>query len=264
MLTIMRITFLSLFIVIGAGLMLWSRPSTAAEARAEVRLGYFANVTHGQAVLAVATGELEKAIAPAKLTTRVFNAGPSVIEALFAGEIDIAYIGPGPVISDSPRQIGEQGRLGAILVNDAAVLRDFTCVLVVHIQHDVWDVRVPTLGAWAIGKALTFDARQVDKDVDPNADRRAKDLLYLRDLIYAGPDVLNQVKRDLMAVTGSKTGRHDAERAITRLAVASGIAIENAASRLAERERKVLAVARAEIGGVIRELGELIRQALST
>ena len=62
----------------------------------QVRLGYFANLTHAQAVLGVASGEFEKAVAPAKFSTKVFNAGPSLIEALFAGEIDIGYIGPGP------------------------------------------------------------------------------------------------------------------------------------------------------------------------
>jgi NitT/TauT family transport system substrate-binding protein len=64
-----------------------------------VRIGYFANLTHAQAVLGVASGDFAQAIAPIKLETKVFNAGPSLIEALFAGEIDIGYVGPGPVIS---------------------------------------------------------------------------------------------------------------------------------------------------------------------
>jgi NitT/TauT family transport system substrate-binding protein len=65
----------------------------------EVRVGYFANLTHAQAVLGVASGEFQQAVAPANLTTRVFNAGPSLIEALFAGEIDLGYVGPGPAIN---------------------------------------------------------------------------------------------------------------------------------------------------------------------
>ena len=65
----------------------------------EVRIGYFANVTHAQAVLGVASGDFEKALAPSKLSTKVFNAGPSLIEALFNGEIDIGYVGPGPALT---------------------------------------------------------------------------------------------------------------------------------------------------------------------
>ena len=77
----------------------------------EVRLGYFANVTHAQAVLGDASGEFEQAIAPAKLVRRPFNAGPSLIEALFAGEIDIGYIGPGPAINAHERSRGKGVRI---------------------------------------------------------------------------------------------------------------------------------------------------------
>src|SRR4051812_42451708 len=65
----------------------------------EVRIGYFANLTHAQAVLGVASGDFERAVAPAKVTTKVFNAGPSLVEALFASQIDIGYVGPGPALA---------------------------------------------------------------------------------------------------------------------------------------------------------------------
>jgi sulfonate transport system substrate-binding protein len=65
----------------------------------ELRLGYFANVTHGQAVLGVANGDFQNAIGPTKLTTKVFNAGPSLMEAMIAGDIDIGYVGPGPALT---------------------------------------------------------------------------------------------------------------------------------------------------------------------
>src|SRR5690349_24033394 len=77
----------------------------------EVRIGYFANLTHAQAVLGVSSGEFASAIAPAKLTPRVFNAGPSLVEALFAGEIDIGYVGPGPVLSAYSKSHGQAIRV---------------------------------------------------------------------------------------------------------------------------------------------------------
>src|SRR4051812_5340402 len=73
----------------------------------EIRVGYFANVTHAQAVLGVASGDFGNAVAPAKVSTKVFNAGPSLIEALFAGEIDIGYVGPGPALSAHARSKGQ-------------------------------------------------------------------------------------------------------------------------------------------------------------
>ena len=65
----------------------------------EVRLGYFGNLTHAQAVLGVASGEFADAVKPAAIKPKVFNAGPSLIEALLAGEIDIGYVGPGPALN---------------------------------------------------------------------------------------------------------------------------------------------------------------------
>jgi len=65
----------------------------------EIRLGYFANVTHAQAVLGVASGDFQNSLGSITLKTKVFNAGPALMQALNAGEIDIGYVGPGPVIS---------------------------------------------------------------------------------------------------------------------------------------------------------------------
>ncbi|HEY7086568.1 MAG TPA: aliphatic sulfonate ABC transporter substrate-binding protein [Tepidisphaeraceae bacterium] len=85
--------------------------SGAAAPLKELRLGYFANATHAQAVLGVDSGDFARAISPAKLSTKVFNAGPSLIEALFAKEVDIGYVGPGPALSAYARSHGEGVRV---------------------------------------------------------------------------------------------------------------------------------------------------------
>lgn len=100
---------LTIGMIAGASIVLagCERAVPAGNTPNEVRLGYFANLTHAQAVLGVASGDFAKAVAPAKLTTRIFNAGPSLIEALFAGEIDIGYIGPGPALNGFAKSKGE-------------------------------------------------------------------------------------------------------------------------------------------------------------
>ena len=85
-----------------------ARPARPEAPPKEVRLGYFANLTHAQAVLGVSSGEFEKAVGPSsKFSTKVFNAGPSLIEALFAGEIDIGYVGPGPALTGFDKSHGQ-------------------------------------------------------------------------------------------------------------------------------------------------------------
>ena len=91
-------------------------------APAEVRIGYFANLTHAQAVLGVASGEFATAVAPAKVTTKVFNAGPSLIEALLAGEIDVGYVGPGPALNAHSRTHGEGIRVVAAAASNGVVI----------------------------------------------------------------------------------------------------------------------------------------------
>lgn len=75
-------------------------PQPAAEAQpATLRLGYFPNLTHAVALVGVGRGTFQEAIGGTTLETKTFNAGPALIEALFANEIDIAYIGPNPAIN---------------------------------------------------------------------------------------------------------------------------------------------------------------------
>ncbi|MDP3940257.1 MAG: ABC transporter substrate-binding protein [Deltaproteobacteria bacterium] len=65
-----------------------------------LRLGYAPNLTHAQALVGLARGEFDRALpAPYRLEPMPFNAGPAIIEALFAGELDMAYVGPVPAIN---------------------------------------------------------------------------------------------------------------------------------------------------------------------
>src|SRR5882762_1570343 len=65
-----------------------------------VRIGAFPNITHPQAMVGKNEGWFEKALGSGiKIDWKSFNAGPSAIEALFAGALDITYIGPNPAIT---------------------------------------------------------------------------------------------------------------------------------------------------------------------
>ncbi|MCL5999334.1 MAG: ABC transporter substrate-binding protein [Chloroflexi bacterium] len=88
-----------------------------------VRLGYFPNITHSQALVGVARGDFQKALGTAAtLDTKVFNAGPSVIEALFAGQLDLAYIGPNPAINGYVKSDGAALRIIAGATSGGAAL----------------------------------------------------------------------------------------------------------------------------------------------
>jgi NitT/TauT family transport system substrate-binding protein len=73
-----------------------------------LRIGYFPNLNHAQAVIGLQQdGDFQKVLNAnysdtnkgVRIEPYVFNAGPSAIEALFGGQIDIAYVGPNPAIN---------------------------------------------------------------------------------------------------------------------------------------------------------------------
>ena len=88
-----------------------------------IRAGHFPNITHSQGVIGQANGWFEKAVAPeARVDWKIFNAGPSAIEALFAGAIDLTYIGPNPAINGYVRSQGEALRIVAGATSGGAAL----------------------------------------------------------------------------------------------------------------------------------------------
>ncbi|MFW0773250.1 ABC transporter substrate-binding protein [Paenarthrobacter nitroguajacolicus] len=82
-------------------------PAPTATPAAELKLGYFSNVTHAPALVGTSKGLIAKELGETKLSTQVFNAGPAAIEALNAGAIDATYIGPNPAINSFVKSKGE-------------------------------------------------------------------------------------------------------------------------------------------------------------
>ncbi|WP_024287062.1 ABC transporter substrate-binding protein [Cellulomonas sp. KRMCY2] len=97
----------------------------AAGPPAELRLGYFANVTHAPALVGVSEGIFEARLEAAgtpTLSTQVFNAGPAAIEALNAGAIDATFIGPNPAVNGFIQSDGDALRIVAGTTSGGAQL----------------------------------------------------------------------------------------------------------------------------------------------
>ena len=96
--------------------------TTAGTPAAELRLGYFPNVTHATAVYGVAEGVFAEELGSTTLTPQTFNAGPAAVEALFAGAIDATYLGPNPAINAFIKSKGEALRIVAGATSGGASL----------------------------------------------------------------------------------------------------------------------------------------------
>lgn len=100
--TAAALTVCLLFALTGCG-----ASNQAEEGKTKVRVAYFPNITHAQALVMKNKGTLEeKWKDKCEVNWVSFNAGPAEMEAIFAGEIDLGYIGPVPALSANVKSSG--------------------------------------------------------------------------------------------------------------------------------------------------------------
>jgi NitT/TauT family transport system substrate-binding protein len=135
-----KITYSTLLAAIIIAVIVTSVPSAAFSQTAAnnpitekkiLRIGYFPNINHAQAVIGLGNGDFQKVLGDnVEVKTQIFNAGPSAIEALFANQIDVSYVGPGPAINGYVKSEGKDVRIIAgassggasfIIRNDSAI-----------------------------------------------------------------------------------------------------------------------------------------------
>jgi NitT/TauT family transport system substrate-binding protein len=105
---------------------------SAGPARAQevlLRVGHFPNVTHVQALVArnlERQGQpwftAERLGRPVRIEWYAYNAGPSAMEAIFAGSLDLTYVEPNPAINAHARSRGEEVQVVAGAVQGGSAL----------------------------------------------------------------------------------------------------------------------------------------------
>jgi NitT/TauT family transport system substrate-binding protein len=116
-----------LVIMIGVALICLARIASA-EDKITLRFGHFPNITHAQGVIAHALsrqhkGWFEERLGPGlEIQWFSYNAGPSAMEAIFAGSLDLTYVGQGPALNAHFRSNGEEIRILAGAANAGAAL----------------------------------------------------------------------------------------------------------------------------------------------
>lgn len=172
-------------VTIAVGVCLAMLTCNAARAQeVTLRVGHFPNITHVQALVAHALsrqgkGWFEQRLGPGtKIDWYVYNAGPSAMEAIFAGSVDLTYVGPGPAINGYAKARGEDVRIIAGAAEGGAAL----VVQPDSTLHSPADFRgrkiaTPQLGntqdvaarAWLAGGGLHITLTGGDAQVIPTA-----------------------------------------------------------------------------------------------
>src|SRR5437870_8549395 len=100
----------------------------SAQTKTIIRFGHFPNITHAQGVIAHALtrqgkGWFEERLGPnVEIQWFTYNAGPSAMEAIFAGSLDLTYVGQGPALNAHFKSNGEEIRVISGAANGGAAL----------------------------------------------------------------------------------------------------------------------------------------------
>jgi NitT/TauT family transport system substrate-binding protein len=103
-------------------------PAVVEAQQLTIRVGYFPNITHAQALVArnlerQGKGWFQQRLGPEiKIAWYAYNAGPSAMEAIFAESLDLTYVGPSPAINAYARSGGQEIRIVAGAVNGGSAL----------------------------------------------------------------------------------------------------------------------------------------------
>jgi NitT/TauT family transport system substrate-binding protein len=138
-------------------------PLTAA---LTVRFGVFPNITHAPGLVELADGgTLAELLPNATIEVSAFNSGTKAVEAMFAGAIDITFVGPNPAINAYAQSSGQAVHVisgstsgGAFLVvrpniSSAADLRGRKIA-----TPSLGNTQDVALRAWLLSQGLTTDS----------------------------------------------------------------------------------------------------------
>ncbi len=158
-------------------------PFALAQAEQVVRVGFFPNITHAQALVASnmsreGAGWFESRLGePVKIEWSIYNAGPSAMEAFFTKAIDMTYVGPSPVVNAHARANGKEVRVmsGSMRGGEALVVRGNTITSADGLRGKV--IATPQLGntqdvecrAWLLKQGIKVTLVGGDAHVIPTA-----------------------------------------------------------------------------------------------
>jgi NitT/TauT family transport system substrate-binding protein len=216
---------------------------------AVLRVGFFPNITHAQGLIGyndtqtkAAEGWYEKATG-AKIEWYPFNAGPSAIEALLAGTIDITYVGPNPPLNGYTRTKGGDIRIlvcsarggSALVVQPGSGLKtpaDFRGKKIASPQ--LGNTQDVAARAWLKAGGLNITTTGGDANVVPTQNPDQLDLFKRKDLdgvwtvepwvsrleMEAGAEILIEEKEAVITVIAASVKALDTKRELIKKFVA--------------------------------------------
>src|SRR5512140_21218 len=178
-----------------AAILILVQPACAEQA--VIRVGFFPNVTHAQALIGrylsgQGKGWFEERLGPGiKIEWYAFNAGPSAMEAILARSLDLTYVGPNPAINAHLKSKGLEIRIVAgSCVGGAALVVQPDSSITKDEDFRGKSIATPQLGntqdvacrAWLMSKGLKITLTGGDANVIPTANADQLTLFQKKDV----------------------------------------------------------------------------------
>ena len=94
------VVFSVIIVVISVAIIATLTSNYSETSQDKLRVAFFPSIGHAVPIVGLENGIFQDEInEQIKIETKIFDSGPQVIESIFAGSIDIAYVGPGPIIN---------------------------------------------------------------------------------------------------------------------------------------------------------------------
>ena len=98
----MKISYLIGAVIVAIGIIAFVgfTQSSVNDSENNIRVAFFPSVVHAVPIIGMETQTFANNLnADLDIQVKIFDSGPQVIESIFSNSVDIAYVGPGPVIN---------------------------------------------------------------------------------------------------------------------------------------------------------------------
>ncbi len=119
----MKITYLVgiTIAIIGLIAVIGLTQSSLDDSQNKIRVAFFPSIVHAVPIVGIESQTFEDNLSDdLNIEIKVFDSGPQVIESIFSNSVDVAYVGPGPVINGFLKSDGKDLKILASAANGGA------------------------------------------------------------------------------------------------------------------------------------------------
>jgi len=108
-------------VVIGVIVLVGTTQSSIDDSEKKIRIAFFPSIIHAVPIVGMENQTFSENLdTDLDIQVKIFDSGPQVIESIFSNSVDLAYVGPGPVINGYLKSDGKDLKILASAANGGA------------------------------------------------------------------------------------------------------------------------------------------------